>query len=130
MLAAMHGKTDCVRRLLDAGANVSLTDIVLVIATCTCWSWRRIAEWGVPFPCGCVQIVMFDSSHGRTCLHYAAYYGHADCLRTILSAAKSAPVSESWLAFVAPDRLALWWCALLLICAQLCCGDAGGSRGS
>jgi hypothetical protein len=50
-----------------------------------------------------VQIVMFDSSHGRTCLHYAAYYGHADCLRTILSAAaKSAPVSESWLAFVAP----------------------------
>ncbi|KAL5650119.1 hypothetical protein ACJX0J_040928, partial [Zea mays] len=38
-----------------------------------------------------------DSSHGRTCLHYAAYYGHADYLRTILSAAaKSAPVSESW----------------------------------
>jgi len=51
-----------------------------------------------------VQIVMFDSSHGRTCLHYAAYYGHADCLRAILSAAKSAPVSESWLAFfVAPQ---------------------------
>jgi len=50
------------------------------------------------------QIVMFDSSHGRTCLHYAAYYGHADCLRAILSAAKSAPVSESWLAFfVAPQ---------------------------
>ncbi|KAF8718744.1 hypothetical protein HU200_025045 [Digitaria exilis] len=49
------------------------------------------------------QIVMFDSSHGRTCLHYAAYYGHADCLRTILSAAKSAPVSQSWLAFVAPE---------------------------
>lgn len=46
---------------------------------------------------------MFDSSHGRTCLHYAAYYGHADCLRTILSAAKSSPVSESWLAFVAPE---------------------------
>ncbi|KAK3151192.1 hypothetical protein QOZ80_3AG0242870 [Eleusine coracana subsp. coracana] len=62
MLAAMHGKTDCVRRLLDAGAN----------------------------------IVMFDSSHGRTCLHYAAYYGHAESLRAILSAAKSAPVSQSW----------------------------------
>uniref|UniRef100_A0A0D3FGU0 RING-type E3 ubiquitin transferase n=1 Tax=Oryza barthii TaxID=65489 RepID=A0A0D3FGU0_9ORYZ len=62
MLAAMHGRTECVRRLLDAGAN----------------------------------IVMFDSSHGRTCLHYAAYYGHADCLRAILSAAQSAPVSQSW----------------------------------
>jgi hypothetical protein len=43
---------------------------------------------------------MFDSSHGRTCLHYAAYYGHAESLRAILSAAKSAPVSQSWLAFV------------------------------
>jgi hypothetical protein len=30
MLAAMHGKTDCVRRLLDAGANVSLSDTVSV----------------------------------------------------------------------------------------------------
>lgn len=39
---------------------------------------------------------MFDSSHGRTCLHYAAYYGHAESLRAILSAAKSAPVSQSW----------------------------------
>lgn len=45
------------------------------------------------------QILMFDSSHGRTCLHYAAYYGHSDCLRTILSAARTAPVSQSWLAF-------------------------------
>ncbi|KAL6907484.1 hypothetical protein ACP4OV_002523 [Aristida adscensionis] len=68
MLAAMHGRTDCVRRLLDAGAN----------------------------------IVMFDSSHGRTCLHYAAYYGHADSLRAILLAAKSAPVSQSWLVVFFP----------------------------
>jgi hypothetical protein len=56
------------------------------------------------FPIWMAQIVMFDSSHRRTCLHYAAYYGHADCLRTILSAAKSAPVSESWLAFPSPRR--------------------------
>jgi hypothetical protein len=49
-----------------------------------------------------VQTLMFDSSHGRTCLHYAAYYGHAESLRAILSAAKSAPVSQSWLAFVRP----------------------------
>uniref|UniRef100_M8BC99 Uncharacterized protein n=1 Tax=Aegilops tauschii TaxID=37682 RepID=M8BC99_AEGTA len=42
------------------------------------------------------QILMFDSSHGRTCLHYAAYYGHSDCLRAILTAARTAPVSQSW----------------------------------
>ena len=66
MLAAMHGRIECVRRLLDAGAN----------------------------------ILMFDSSHGRTCLHYAAYYGHSDCLRAILSAARTSPVSQSWLALL------------------------------
>jgi E3 ubiquitin-protein ligase XBAT32/33 len=51
---------------------------------------------------------MFDSSHGRTCLHYAAYYGHVDCLRTILSGWPSSP---------RPSRR----CSLapLLMCSQL-----------
>ena len=42
------------------------------------------------------NILIFDSLHGRTCLHYAAYYGHSDCLQAILSAAQSSPVSVSW----------------------------------
>lgn len=62
MLAAMHGKIYCVKRLLEAGAN----------------------------------ILMFDSLYGRTCLHYAAYYGHADCVQAILSAAQSSPIAISW----------------------------------
>ncbi|THU52815.1 hypothetical protein C4D60_Mb10t07910 [Musa balbisiana] len=62
MLAAMHGKIECVQKLLDSGAN----------------------------------ILMFDSVNGRTCLHHAAYYGHSDCLRAILSAAKSTHVASSW----------------------------------
>ncbi|XWS53131.1 hypothetical protein CRYUN_Cryun11dG0131500 [Craigia yunnanensis] len=62
MLAAMHGNISCVKKLIEAGAN----------------------------------ILMFDSLHGRTCLHYAAYYGHSDCLRAILSAAQSSPVAVSW----------------------------------
>ncbi|CAA7389675.1 unnamed protein product [Spirodela intermedia] len=62
MLAAMHGKISCVKKLLQAGAN----------------------------------ILTFDSLHGRTCLHHAAYYGHSDCLREILSAAHSNPVAYSW----------------------------------
>ncbi|XP_043697278.1 putative E3 ubiquitin-protein ligase XBAT31 [Telopea speciosissima] len=62
MMAAMHGKSSCVRKLLQAGAN----------------------------------ILMFDSANGRTCLHYAAYYGHSDCLQAILSSAHSSPVAESW----------------------------------
>ncbi|XP_022755760.1 putative E3 ubiquitin-protein ligase XBAT31 [Durio zibethinus] len=62
MLAAMHGKISCVKKLVEAGAN----------------------------------ILRFDSLHGRTCLHYAAYYGHSDCLQAILSAARSSPVAVSW----------------------------------
>lgn len=42
------------------------------------------------------NILMFDSLHGRTCLHYAAFYGHLDCLQAILSAALSTPVAHSW----------------------------------
>lgn len=40
---------------------------------------------------------MFDSLLGRTCLHYAAYFGHSDCLQTIISAAHYSPVAGSWL---------------------------------
>ncbi|KAJ3676417.1 hypothetical protein LUZ60_003829 [Juncus effusus] len=42
------------------------------------------------------NILMFDSSNRRTCLHHAAYYGHSDCLKAILSAAQSNPISFSW----------------------------------
>ncbi|PIN24368.1 26S proteasome regulatory complex, subunit PSMD10 [Handroanthus impetiginosus] len=42
------------------------------------------------------NILMFDSRNGRTCLHYAAYYGHSDCLQVILSAARASPVAASW----------------------------------
>ncbi|XWS55671.1 hypothetical protein CRYUN_Cryun09bG0021100 [Craigia yunnanensis] len=62
MLAAMHGKTDCVKKLIQSGAYV----------------------------------LMFDSLQGRICLHYAAYYGHFDCLQALLSAAHSSPLANSW----------------------------------
>ncbi|CAD6273257.1 unnamed protein product [Miscanthus lutarioriparius] len=62
MLAAMHGKIDCVLKLLQAGAN----------------------------------ILMFDSLHGRSCLHHASYFGHVDCLQAILTAARTTPVADSW----------------------------------
>lgn len=39
---------------------------------------------------------MFDSLNRRTCLHYAAYYGHSDCLEAIIAAAHSASVAATW----------------------------------
>ncbi|KAJ6948070.1 E3 ubiquitin-protein ligase XBAT31 [Populus alba x Populus x berolinensis] len=62
MLAAMHGKISCVKKLVEAGANM----------------------------------LKFDSLNGRTCLHFAGYYGHSDCLQAILSAVQSSPVAVSW----------------------------------
>lgn len=49
------------------------------------------------------QILMFDSLRGRTCLHYAAYYGHPDCLKLILSTARTSHVALSWYVFNFPD---------------------------
>ncbi|XP_052172269.1 putative E3 ubiquitin-protein ligase XBAT31 [Diospyros lotus] len=43
-----------------------------------------------------MYILMFDSSHGRTCLHYTAYYGHSNCLQAILSASCSSRIVASW----------------------------------
>ncbi|XP_027342151.1 putative E3 ubiquitin-protein ligase XBAT31 isoform X2 [Abrus precatorius] len=42
------------------------------------------------------NVLMFDTVYGRTCLHYAAYYGHSSCLKAILSSAQSSPVAASW----------------------------------
>lgn len=96
MLAAMHGKIYCVKRLLEAGANVCqikfsifffcfLYDLLFLNWTILWLIWQNF--W---------QILMFDSLYGRTCLHYAAYYGHADCVQAILSAAQSSPIAVSW----------------------------------
>lgn len=48
---------------------------------------------------------MFDSLKGRTCLHYAAYYGHSHCLKAILTSAQSSPVSASWFVFLSAVRV-------------------------
>lgn len=54
------------------------------------------------------QVLKFDSLNGRTCLHYAAYYGHSDCLQAILSSAKSGHVAASWSVSFANQKLSLF----------------------
>lgn len=94
MLAVMHGKNGCVEKLIQAGANVCLAilffklnhmDSLQLLSLVDLWNFFGL------------QILMFDSLRRRTCLHHAAYYGHTDCLKAILSAAHSSPVASSWL---------------------------------
>ena len=55
------------------------------------------------------QVLMFDSLQGRTCLHYAAYYGHFDCLQALLSAAHSSSLADSWsLPLTLTKKVANW----------------------
>ena len=103
MLAVMHGKTGCVEKLIHAGANVCYAFCVVYFLNWMFWiggNFVKVDHWfllvrvvivvGLMF-----QILMFDSIRRRTCLHYAAYYGHIDCLKAILSAAHSTPVADS-----------------------------------
>ena len=101
MLAAMHGKIYCVQKLLEAGANVCFFIRALMVFF-EFGIWTVIEKLMLGYNWNFFQILMFDSRHGRTCLHYAAYYGHSDCLHAILSAAHSTPIAVSWWDFLFP----------------------------
>ncbi|KAJ6817793.1 E3 ubiquitin-protein ligase XB3 [Iris pallida] len=94
-IAAANGRLEVLSMLLDRVVHPDLLNrhrqTPLMLAT----MHGKIA---------CVQkllqagsnILMFDSLHERTCLHYAAYCGHSDCLQAILSAATSTYIADSW----------------------------------
>ncbi|XP_022948919.1 putative E3 ubiquitin-protein ligase XBAT31 [Cucurbita moschata] len=94
-VAAANGQTDILSMLLDWNVNPDVlnrhnqTPLMLAAMSGKIACVQRLIEAGA-------NILMFDSTHRRTCLHYAAYYGHSDCLQAILSAAHTTPVSDSW----------------------------------
>eukprot|EP00250_Pteridium_aquilinum_P009840 c18972_g1_i1 orf=1132-2403(+) len=69
--AASHGQSEVLLQLLENGAMVDALN-------------------------GYKQVLMFDSFHERTCLHYAAKSGHVLCLQRILNAAQGPPVVQTW----------------------------------
>ncbi|KAA8516438.1 hypothetical protein F0562_016731 [Nyssa sinensis] len=94
-VAAAHGQIQVLSMLLDRSVNPDIlnrhkqTPLMLATMHGKISCVERLIQAGA-------NILMFDSLHGRTCLHYAAYYGHSDCLQIILSAAHSTPVAASW----------------------------------
>ncbi|XP_030480063.1 putative E3 ubiquitin-protein ligase XBAT31 [Cannabis sativa] len=94
-VAAANGRFEVLSMILDRCGNPDIlnrqrqTPLMLATMHGKIACVQRLIEAGA-------NILMFDSVNGRTCLHYASYYGHSDCLKAILSAARSDPVANSW----------------------------------
>ncbi|XP_027928173.1 putative E3 ubiquitin-protein ligase XBAT31 [Vigna unguiculata] len=94
-VAAANGRIQVLSMLLDRSSNVDIlnrlkqTPLMLAVMHGKTGCVEKLIHAGA-------NILMFDSIRRRTCLHYAAYYGHIDCLKAILSAAHSTPVADSW----------------------------------
>ncbi|GER51156.1 ankyrin repeat family protein [Striga asiatica] len=94
-IAAVHGQIEVLSLLLDRYVKPDLlnrhkqTPLMLAAMHGKIFCVMKLIEAGA-------NILMFDSLNGRTCLHYAAYYGHSDCLQLILSAARTSQVASSW----------------------------------
>ncbi|CAL5426697.1 unnamed protein product [Camellia sinensis] len=94
-IAAANGQIEIVSMLLDRSVKPDLlnrhkqTPLMLAAMHGKISCVQKLIEAGA-------NILMFDSIHGRTCLHYAAYYGHSDCLQAILSSARHSHVAASW----------------------------------
>ncbi|KAH7283637.1 hypothetical protein KP509_34G017400 [Ceratopteris richardii] len=93
--AASSGQTDVLLLLLEKGAFVDAlnhqkqTPLILACRNGRIACIERLVEWNA-------NILIFDASHGRTCLHYAAKSGHLNCLQKVLLAAQSPTVAETW----------------------------------
>ncbi|XP_076920151.1 putative E3 ubiquitin-protein ligase XBAT31 [Bidens hawaiensis] len=95
-IAAANGKIEIVSMLLDKRpVNPDCLNRRKQTPLMLAAMHGKIACVGKLIEAG-ANILMFDSLNGRTCLHYAAYYGHSDCVQIILSAARTSHVSVSW----------------------------------
>ncbi|XP_062084940.1 putative E3 ubiquitin-protein ligase XBAT31 [Humulus lupulus] len=94
-IAAANGQIEILSKLLERSVNPDVLNrhkqspLMLAAMHGKISCVKKLLEVGA-------NILMFDSLNGRTCLHYAAYYGHSDCLQALLSSAHSSPVAVSW----------------------------------
>ncbi|QCE09236.1 putative E3 ubiquitin-protein ligase XBAT31 [Vigna unguiculata] len=94
-IAAANAQIEILSRLLDGSLNPDVlnrhkqTPLMLAAMHGNIACVEKLLQAGA-------NVLMFDTISGRTCLHYAAYYGHSSCLKAILSAAQSSPVAASW----------------------------------
>lgn len=94
-IAAANGQIQILSMLLDRSINPDLvnrhkqTPLMLAAMHGNISCVEKLIQAGA-------NILKFDSLNGRTCLHYAAYYGHSHSLQAILSVARTSHVAISW----------------------------------
>uniref|UniRef100_A0A7N0UN01 RING-type E3 ubiquitin transferase n=1 Tax=Kalanchoe fedtschenkoi TaxID=63787 RepID=A0A7N0UN01_KALFE len=94
-IAAVSGWIEILCLLLDRSMNPDVlnrhkqTPLMLAVIHGKIACVQKLLQAGA-------NVLMFDSINGRTCLHYAAFHGHSDCLQAIISAARSSPIAASW----------------------------------
>ncbi|KAK1394535.1 putative E3 ubiquitin-protein ligase XBAT31 [Heracleum sosnowskyi] len=94
-IAAANGQIQILSLLLDRSGNPDLvnrhkqTPLMLAAMHGNIACVEKLIQAGA-------NILKFDSLNGRTCLHYAAYYGHSHSLQAILSVARTSHVALSW----------------------------------
>ncbi|KAJ7950345.1 E3 ubiquitin-protein ligase XB3-like [Quillaja saponaria] len=94
-LAAANGRIEILSMLLDRSVNPDILNRYKQTPLMLAVMHGKISCAEILIRAG-ANVLMFDSLRRRTCLHYAAYYGHSDCLKAILLAAHSSPVADSW----------------------------------
>ncbi|KAI5063262.1 hypothetical protein GOP47_0021809 [Adiantum capillus-veneris] len=93
--AASCGQPDVLSLLLEKGAVVDVlnhhkqTPLMLACKNGRLACIDRLVEWRA-------NVLIFDTSHGRTCLHYVAKSGHLHCLQKVLYAAQLPAVAQTW----------------------------------
>lgn len=94
-IAALYGRAHVMEVLLEAGAEPNVpgtkarTPLMVACKRGKTACVERLLRSGA-------NVLAFEASNGRTCLHYAARGGHYECVERIIDASRIGPVAESW----------------------------------
>ncbi|BBN16069.1 hypothetical protein MPTK1_7g03250 [Marchantia polymorpha subsp. ruderalis] len=94
-VAAQQGQLQILQVLLERGAQVNILNSsgqTPLMLACKSGRWSCIE----PLLEAGANVLAFDYTRARTCLHYASRGGHTECVRRILAAAAQGPVANSW----------------------------------
>lgn len=94
-IAALYGRAHVMEVLLEAGAEPNVCGTKARTPLMVACKRGKAACVDLLVRSG-ANVLAFEASNGRTCLHYAARGGHYECVERIIDATRTGPVAESW----------------------------------